>query len=40
MNDRGRSAQFGRGQPLKALAGTIERVTFHCLETGFCVLKV
>lgn len=29
-----------RGQPVEALAGTIERVTFHSPETGFCVLKV
>lgn len=28
------------GQPVEALAGTIERVTFHSTETGFCVLKV
>jgi len=40
MTDRGRSQQFGRGQPLEALAGTIERVTFHSPETGFYVLKV
>ena len=28
------------GPPKEALAGTIERVTFHSPETGFCVLKV
>jgi hypothetical protein len=27
-------------QPLEHLAGTIERVTFHSAETGFCVLRV
>ncbi|MCP1547259.1 ATP-dependent exoDNAse (exonuclease V) alpha subunit [Methylorubrum zatmanii] len=29
-----------RGQRVEALAGTIERVTFHSPDTGFCVLKV
>src|SRR4051812_50050070 len=28
------------GSPVEALAGTVERVTFHNAETGFCVLKV
>ncbi|KZC02463.1 ATP-dependent RecD-like DNA helicase [Methylobacterium radiotolerans] len=28
------------GPEIEALAGTIERVTFHSPETGFCVLKV
>ncbi|TXM97676.1 ATP-dependent RecD-like DNA helicase, partial [Methylobacterium sp. WL64] len=28
------------GPEIEALAGTIERVTFHSRETGFCVLKV
>ncbi|MCJ2125868.1 ATP-dependent RecD-like DNA helicase [Methylobacterium sp. J-077] len=40
MTERGRPRQFERGQPVEALAGTIERVTFHSPETGFCVLKV
>ncbi|KQS74253.1 recombinase RecD [Methylobacterium sp. Leaf361] len=40
MTERGRPQQFERGQPLETLAGTIERVTFHSPETGFCVLKV
>lgn len=40
MTQRGRPRQFERGQPVEALAGTIERVTFHSPETGFCVLKV
>src|SRR5215212_9954998 len=26
--------------PSEALAGTVERVTFHNAENGFCVLKV
>ncbi|MFE1601245.1 SF1B family DNA helicase RecD2 [Methylobacterium sp. ID0610] len=30
----------GAEPPPDALAGTIERVTFHSAETGFCVLKV
>ncbi len=33
-----RSAEARR--PADALAGTVERVTFHNAETGFCVLKV
>lgn len=28
------------GTPAEVLAGTVERVTFHNAETGFCVLKV
>ena len=28
------------GPKIEALAGTIERVTFHSAETGFCVLTV
>ncbi|GJE60002.1 SF1B family DNA helicase RecD2 [Methylobacterium trifolii] len=40
MNERGRPHKFERGQPTETLAGTIERVTFHNAETGFCVLKV
>ncbi|KQP43512.1 SF1B family DNA helicase RecD2 [Methylobacterium sp. Leaf106] len=31
---------FDRSAPVETLAGTIERVTFHNAETGFCVLKV
>ncbi|WP_210030599.1 ATP-dependent RecD-like DNA helicase [Methylobacterium sp. PvR107] len=40
MGQRTRSQESERGQPVEALAGTIERVTFHNAETGFCVLKV
>src|SRR5215213_11236090 len=29
-----------RGPPTEALAGLVERVTFHSAETGFCVLRV
>ena len=29
-----------RGPPLEALAGLVERVTFHNADTGFCVLRV
>ena len=32
--------QDSEGAPVEALAGTVERVTFHSPETGFCVLKV
>ncbi|MGE7413274.1 SF1B family DNA helicase RecD2 [Methylobacterium tarhaniae] len=35
-----RPKQVERGTPVEALAGTVERVTFHSPETGFCVLKV
>jgi exodeoxyribonuclease V alpha subunit len=35
-----RPQQVQRSTPLEALAGTLERVTFHNAETGFCVLKV
>lgn len=28
------------GAPLERLAGTVERVTYHSPETGFCVLKI
>ena len=40
MGKRSTTQQAERGQPVEALAGTIERVTFHSAETGFCVLKV
>src|SRR5215203_3856813 len=40
MNQIVRPAQIERGVPVEALAGTIERVTFHNAENGFCVLKV
>ena len=40
MNERAKPNQFERGAPLETLAGTVERVTFHNAETGFCVLKV
>ena len=35
-----RPDQVERGQPIEALAGTVERVTFHNAENGFCVLRV
>ena len=35
-----RPNQVERSTPVEALAGTIERVTFHNGENGFCVLKV
>ncbi|SEP51213.1 exodeoxyribonuclease V alpha subunit [Methylobacterium sp. ap11] len=35
-----RPKQVERSSPVEALAGTVERVTFHSPETGFCVLKV
>jgi len=35
-----RSFPGSAGPEIEALAGTIERVTFHNAETGFCVLKV
>ncbi len=34
------SATADRGPPVEALAGLVERVTFHNAETGFCVLRV
>ena len=34
------SAATSRGPPTEALAGLVERVTFHNAETGFCVLRV
>lgn len=40
MNRMVRPAQIERATPVEALAGTIERVTFHNEENGFCVLKV
>ena len=40
MNQMVRPSQVERSTPMEALAGTIERVTFHNVETGFCVLKV
>src|SRR3954463_13648670 len=35
-----RPSQVASDIPLEALAGTVERVTFHNAENGFCVLKV
>src|SRR3954463_6271202 len=35
-----RPSQVASDIPLEALAGTVERVTFHNGENGFCVLKV
>src|SRR3954453_8189369 len=40
MNQMVRPAQIERRTPVEALAGTVERVTFHNAENGFCVLKV
>src|SRR5215218_1105575 len=40
MNQMVRPAQFERSTPVEAITGTIERVTFHNEENGFCVLKV
>src|SRR4028119_638226 len=40
MNQMVRPAQFESSAPKEALAGTVERVTFHNAENGFCVLKV
>lgn len=40
MNQMVRPKQVERDTPVEALAGTVERVTFHSPETGFCVLKV
>jgi exodeoxyribonuclease V alpha subunit len=39
MNQMVRPQQQDR-TPLEALAGTVERVTYHNAENGFCVLKV
>ncbi len=40
MNQMVRPSPRDEKQPLEALAGTVERVTFHNAENGFCVLKV
>src|SRR6185312_5157564 len=40
MNQTVRPAQLETGTPVETLAGTVERVTFHNLDNGFCVLKV
>ena len=40
MDQRAKPAKFESGTPVESLAGTVERVTFHNVETGFCVLKV
>jgi len=34
------TAAADRGPPTEALAGLVERVTFHNAESGFCVLRV
>jgi len=34
------SAAVAAARPMEALAGLVERVTFHNAETGFCVLRV
>jgi len=33
-------ASSAAARPTEALAGLVERVTFHSAETGFCVLRV
>ena len=33
-------APADRGPPTEALAGLVERVTYHNAENGFCVLRV
>ena len=40
MNQMVRPNQVERSTSVEALAGTVERVTFHNAENGFCVLKV
>ncbi|WP_375409770.1 ATP-dependent RecD-like DNA helicase [uncultured Methylobacterium sp.] len=40
MNSMVRAGEFDARNPTEVLAGTVERVTFHNAETGFCVLKV
>src|SRR5215218_2298801 len=40
MNQMMRPRQIDSGTPVEVLAGTVERVTFHNPESGFCVLKV
>ena len=40
LNDGVRSAASQTAAPLEALAGTVERVTYHNAENGFAVLKV
>lgn len=40
MNQRAGPRRAEQGAPVEALSGTIERVTFHSAETGFCVIKV
>src|SRR3954452_15673824 len=40
MNQMFRPSQQDSKPALEALAGTVERVTFHNAENGFCVLKV
>ena len=39
MNQSLTPTQFDRGAPTETLAGTIERVTFHNAETGFCMFN-
>ncbi|KQO77924.1 recombinase RecD [Methylobacterium sp. Leaf90] len=40
MNTSVRPGDLDGGTPLDMLAGSVERVTFHSAETGFCVLKI
>ena len=40
MPDATASAAMTPGPPTEALAGLVERVTFHNADTGFAVLRV
>ncbi|MET0428616.1 MAG: ATP-dependent RecD-like DNA helicase [Microvirga sp.] len=40
MNQMVRPERVETGQLVEALAGTVERVTFHNADNGFCVLRV
>ena len=40
MNQMVRPSQQDTKSPREALAGTVERVTYHNAGNGFCVLKV
>ena len=34
------SSSLAHAQPIEALAGLVERVTYHNAESGFCVLRI
>lgn len=40
MTDKGRIENRSADPPLERLAGSVERVTFHSEESGFCVLRI